>query len=111
MVWSTLILCTVRGQTRSPLGDIMVWSILFYTRYGAIRFSVNQNHNALAIGHMGRGHYGLLLSFDEQASFGISTWKQMLIQAKEIKDGGARWLACWVIFVGAAIDFGWVCDE
>ena len=75
----------------------MVWSILFYARYGAICFSVNQNHNALAIGHMGRGHYGLLLSLDKQASFGISTWKQMLIQAKEIKDNGARWLACWVI--------------
>ena len=82
-----VVLCTVRGQIRSPLGDIMVWSI--YARYGAIRFSVNQNHNALAIGHMGRGHYGLLLSLDKQVSFGISTLKQMLIQAKEIKDGGA----------------------
>ena len=89
-----VVLCMVRGQTRSPLGDIIVWSILFYARYGPIRFSVNQNHNALANDHMGRGHYGLLLSLDKQASFGISTWKQMLIQAKEIKDGGARWLAC-----------------
>ena len=73
----------------------MVWSI--YARYGAISFSVNQNHNALAIGHMGRGHYGLLLSLDKQAYFRISTWKQMLIQAKEIKDGCAPFLACWVI--------------
>ena len=68
-----VVLCTVWGQTRSPLGDIMVWPILFYARYRAIRFSVNQNHNALAIGHMGRGHYGFLLSLDKQASFGIST--------------------------------------
>ena len=97
MVWSTLFYARYGARTHSPLGDIMVWSILFYARYGAIRFSVNQNHNALAIGHMGRGHYGLLLSLDKQASFGVSTWKQMLIQAKEIKDGGARWLACWVI--------------
>ena len=42
-------------------------------------------HNALATGHMGRGHYGWLLSLDKRASFGISTWKQMLIQIKESK--------------------------
>ena len=50
---------------------------MFYARYGA------QNHNALATGHMGRGHYGLLLILDERAYFGILTWEQMLIQAKK----------------------------
>ena len=62
---------------------------------------------------MGRGHYGLLLSLDKQASFGISTWKQMLIQAKEIKDGSAmvgmarfrdvQWRRIWCI-VGLKVD-------
>ena len=46
---------------------------------------------------MGRGHYDWLFSLDKRAYFGILMWKQMLIQAKKDKDGGAQWLACWVI--------------
>ena len=53
---------------------------LFYARYGA------QNHNALATGHMGRGHYDWPFSLDKRASFGILTWNKCWFRLKRIKD-------------------------
>ena len=52
------------------------------------------------------------LSLDKRAYFGISTWKQMLVEARKKISGFKMAAPCGGMldnFCEAAIDFGWVC--
>ena len=70
--------------------------VLSYAWYGAIHVSVNQNLNALTTGAIWGGDIMVACSATINGRvFGVSTWKQMLVEAEgrtsRIQDGGPLW--------------------